>query len=148
MGRAIQSKIPSHIEGQYVVSGHVEYNDRGLPEKQYVSSFVTTPITSIDPINTSLPHTTVTYDSMGRAILSTNPDGTYSSVEYTDWTTTTTDANGHMQKSYFDAYGRLIIKEEYLGADGRSPQYAYQPYALYAATQYTYDSETSNSTSA
>ena len=48
---------------------------------------------------------------------------------------------GDIQKSYFDAYGRLIKKEEYTGADGRSPYYPATLYTLYATTNYTYDSE-------
>ena len=72
---------------------------------------------------------------------SVNPDGTFVSVSYDDWTTTTRDENGHQQKLYNDAYSRLIKKEEYFGADGRSPQYPLQAFNLYASTNYFYDSE-------
>ncbi|MDV7400168.1 hypothetical protein RZS08_52630, partial [Arthrospira platensis SPKY1] len=95
----------------------------------------------VDTIDPQTPHVTVQYDAMGRQIQSTNADGTYATVSYDDWTVTGTDENGHMQKSYFDAYGRLIIKEEYTGADGRSPDYPAAAYTLYATTHYSYDSE-------
>ncbi len=142
-GRLIQSKSPSEVAGRYIVSGQVEYNTRGLPEKQYGSFFSTNPVDFIEPINTSRPHTTVSYDAVGRVIRSTNPDGTYSSVSYDDWMTETINENGHKQKSYADAYGRLIKKEEYLGADGRGGAsiYPQTAFTLYATTEYTYDSE-------
>jgi len=142
LGRLIQAKAKSGVEGQYVVSGQTEYNSRGLSEKKYLPYFTTNPMGTIDPINTNNPYTTIEYDDMGRAVKSINPDGSYSTVEYDDWATTTIDENGHKQKSYFDSYGRLVKKEEYEGADGRgAPIYSASSFNLYATTQYEYDSE-------
>ena len=141
LGRTIQSKTISAISGQYIVSGQVEYNSRGLAVKQYFNQFTLSGLTTIDAINTNIPHTTIGYDDMGRVVQSTNPDGTYSSVDYDDWTTRTINENGQKQESDFDAYGRLTAKREYTGVDGRSPHYAQSPYVLYATTQYEYDSE-------
>jgi len=139
LGRAVQAKTESEESDKFIVSGQVEFNSRGLPEKKYLPFFSTNPIDSFESINPSNPHATITYDPMGRAIQSTNPDGAYATVEYDDWMTTTIDENGHKQKSYFDAFGRLIQKEEYIGADGRSPHYPQTSYVLYATTVYTYD---------
>ncbi|MBM3248005.1 MAG: hypothetical protein FJZ10_01070 [Candidatus Omnitrophica bacterium] len=139
LGRLVQTKTESEEPNKFIVSGQTEYDSRGLPYKKYLPKFSTNPIDSIDAIDPTDPHSTVTYDAMGRVIQSTSPDGTYSSVQYDDWVTTTIDENGHKQKSYFDAYGRLVRKEEYTGADGRSPNYPASPYALYATTLYSYD---------
>ncbi|MCK5581374.1 MAG: VCBS repeat-containing protein [Candidatus Omnitrophica bacterium] len=141
LGRAIQSKAASATAGQYVVSGQTEYNSRGLPVKKYLPYFTSddmNTITAIDPLN---PAATVVYDAMGRAVQSINPDGSFADVVYTDWKTESINANGHKQASYFDAYGRLVQKEEYLGADGRNGYYPAEPYTVYATTLYAYDSE-------
>jgi len=141
LGRLIQSKSESGAMGQCVVGGQTEYNSRGLPQKKYLSRFTATPLTTPDPIDPSVTHTTTTYDAMGRAVQTTNPDGTYATVIYDDLTTTAIDENGHKQSSTVDAYGRLVQKQEYTGADGRSIYYPAQAYSLYATTNYSYDSE-------
>lgn len=141
LGRLIQTKAKSETAGQYVVSGQTQYNSRGLPEKKYLPFFTTVDMNSMTAIDTAKPKTVIDYDAVGRMLKTTNADGTFANVTYDDWTTSATDENGHMQKSQFDAYGRLIRKEEYLGADGRSPHYPAGAYTLYAATLYTYDSE-------
>ena len=140
-GRLAQTKARSEVNGRYVINGQTQYDSRGLKSRQYLPAFSTNPMDVIDTIDTAKPHTLMTYDAMGRAVKTTNPDGTFASVSYDDWTLTATDENGHRQKSHFDAYGRLIKKEEYLGADGRSPNYPAKPYTLYATTLYSYDSE-------
>jgi len=141
LGRTIQSKVPSFLPGQYTVSGQTEYNSRGLAIKQYLPYYTTTAINSVNPINPTNLYTSIEYDAMGRVIKSVNPDGTYSTVVYDDWRTMTIDENGHKQESDFDAYGRLIEKREYTGADGRSSDYPAAAYSLYATTKYEYDSE-------
>ncbi|MCB9747816.1 MAG: fibronectin type III domain-containing protein [Candidatus Omnitrophica bacterium] len=141
LGRVIQSKAKAGEVGQFIIAGQTQYNNRGQVEKQYLPFFTTSSINSINPINANNPHSTVTYDAMGRVIQTTNPDGTYASVEYNQWTTRAINENGHMQESNFDAYGRLIRKHEYTGADGRSPHYPSVNYVPYATTQYQYDSE-------
>ncbi len=140
-GRLAQAKARSEVNGRYVINGQAQYDSRGLKSRQYLPAFSTNPMDVIDAIDTAKPNTLITYDAMGRPVKTTNPDGTFANVSYDNWTTTATDENGHMQKSYFDAYGRLIKKEEYLGADGRSPYYPAKPYTLYATTLYLYDSE-------
>ncbi len=141
LGRLIQTKSEAETPGQFIVIGQTEYNSRGLPVKKYFSFFSNNSIDSIDPINTSGPKSTLLYDAMGRAVRTTNPDGTYASASYDDWETSAINENGHKQKSIFDAYGRLIRKEEFTGADGRSPHFPANAYTLYASTQYVYDSE-------
>ena len=140
-GRLVQSKTTSAIEGQYVVSGQSVYNDRGLPTNQFLPFFSTNPVDEIEDIDLSRPHITLAYDAQGRVITRTNPDNTYASVIHEDWKVTTIDENGHKQVSFFDARGRLIEKQEFLGADGRSVHYPASAYTLYASTRYEYDSQ-------
>jgi len=142
LGRVLQSKSISATPGQYIVSGQTEYDSRGLAVKKYVPFFSTEAFETLVAIDTGCDHASVEYDAMGRAVENTSPDGSKANVEYTDWKTTTIDENGHKQSSLFDAYGRLIIKEEYEGADGRFPSvYPQETYTLYATTQYKYNSQ-------
>lgn len=140
LGRMIQSKQQID-EGKFIVGGQQQYNARGLGEKQYLPIFSTSGFDTIDPIDTNRPHGLIEYDELGRVIKSVNPDGTYSNVIYKNWKTESINANGHKQASIYDAYGRLIKKIEYTGADGRSSHYLQEAYQVYAQTSYVYDSE-------
>jgi len=139
LGRLYETKDLGPIAGQYIVSGQTEYDSRGLPVKKYLPYFTSNYLSVMDDIDPTKPNSQVSYDPMGRIVTKTNPDGTYSSVTYNQWSTTTTDENGHMEQSTVDAFGRLIQKQEYMGADGRSPNYPSSPYVLYATTNYFYD---------
>ena len=111
LGRVIQTKSPTAQAGQYVVNGQTTYTSRGLPSRKYVPFFSMNPIDTIETIDTTRANTQLFYDAMGRMMKAVNPDGTYSTMSYDDWASTTIDENGHQQKSYYDAYGRLIKKE-------------------------------------
>ncbi|MBZ0166868.1 MAG: hypothetical protein K8I00_08670, partial [Candidatus Omnitrophica bacterium] len=142
LGRKIQTKTVSGEPGKFIVSNQVEYNERGLPVKAYLPYYTTNDLSTMDPLNPSAPFVLTEYDALGRVIKVVQPDGvTYSNVEYDDWTTTAYDENGRMQKSYVDAFGRLVRKEVYKGADGRAPDYPASSYELDTATEYAYDSE-------
>jgi len=141
LGRLIQTKTRSGTENQYIVSGQVEYNSLGKPLYQYLPRFTTNDLDTMDPIDPQKPRTTMSYDAVGRVVQVDNPDGTYANTIYDDWSVASIDANGHQQVSYFDAYGRLIKKEEYTGADGRCSYYPQEAFTLYAATHYKYDSQ-------
>ncbi len=140
LGRLIETKSRGAASGQYIIGGQTEYNSRGLPVKKYAARFTSNDLNTMDPINPSVAFAQIAYDAMGRTTQITNPDGTYSNVVYDHWMTTSIDENGHMSRSYVDASGRLIKKEEYAGADGRSVDYPAVSYTLYATTNYTYDS--------
>ncbi len=140
LGRLLQAKSWGPKAGQYIVSGQSEYNSRGLPVKKYLPRFTSNGLNVMDPIDSTVPSSKFTYDAMGRVIKSTNPDGRFSSVTYDHEITRMVDENGHMQKSYVDAFGRLAKKEEYTGADGRAIDYPKTSYyTLYATTKYVYD---------
>jgi len=72
-----------------------------------------------------------TYDAIGRAILTTNPDGSTASAGYTPWVVTGIDASGHQKRETRDAYGRLKKVEEFTGV---APSVS-----LYSTTNYKYD---------
>lgn len=142
LGRLIQTNSKSEDPTKIIVSGQTEYDFRGLPSKKYLPYFKTAALDDLTGIDPAKPYASLSYDAMGRVVQTTNPDGTYSTAIYDDWKTETINENGHKQASYFDAYGRLIKKEEYSGADGRFPSvYPSDPYAVYATTLYEYDSE-------
>ncbi|MCD4781571.1 MAG: fibronectin type III domain-containing protein [Candidatus Omnitrophica bacterium] len=143
LGRSIQSKVPTTTPGKYLVSGEGEYDNRGLPVKQYIPRIVSeTSLDTVEVLDTNNKHTIMTYDEMGRVTRTDNPDTSYSDVVYDDWTTEMYDMNGHRQDARHDAYGRLIEKIEYVGADGRDSHYQdTQGYTEYARTHYAYDSE-------
>jgi len=140
LGRLIQNKSESGYASTFTVSGQTEYDQRGLSIKKYLPYFSINPVDVIDPIDSTRPFVEIDYDAMGRAVQTTNPDGSYSSVLYDGWTTTSIDENGHKQVSYADVFGRLIKKEEYFGADGRSEHYSQNAYILFSTTLYGYDS--------
>lgn len=71
------------------------------------------------------------YDAMGRATLTTNPDGSTASATYTPWVVTGVDASGHQKRESRDAYGRLKKVEEFTGV---APAVS-----LYSTTNYKYD---------
>ncbi|MCZ2290060.1 MAG: hypothetical protein LC138_14600, partial [Anaerolineales bacterium] len=67
------------------------------------------------PLTQSMPHTTgawyyttTEYDSMGRAISVTAPDGSATTYNYNGLTTSVTDANGHTHTTVTDILGRTL----------------------------------------
>ena len=139
LGRLIETKSLGPNAGQYIATSQTVYDNRGLPLTKYTPYFTNNSLDTLDSINTSNPKFIFTYDWMGRVLTKTNPDSTYSSIAYNQWTTTTTDENGHMQQSTNDAFGRLVQKQEFLGADGRSPFYPAVAPTVYATTTYMYN---------
>lgn len=147
LGRTIQRKRESGTPGQYIVSGQVEYDIFGRPEYKYLPQFTNEGLNIITAIDTGKPKTQFIYDNSGRVVQTINPDGTYLNVQYDLWTTAAIDENGHRQETDVDAYGRLIEKRDYIGADGRDVNYPVTTgpvdghYTLYTRTTYDYDSE-------
>jgi YD repeat-containing protein len=141
LGRLIQTKTETVSASQFIIAGQTQYNSRGLPQYKYVPRFTTNALTVMDPVITSQPRVTITYDAMGRVLKTTNPDGTYSNTEYDGWHTYQYDERGARKDFAYDAYGRVWRVREYWGYDGRSALYPALVYSIYAGTQYVYDSE-------
>jgi len=139
LGRTIQTRTPAEDPNKQVVTGVPEFNNRGLVIKQWVPYFSDlstsyVPITN-EPGWENLVKVQYTYDPPKRLLSIIDPDGSTSSTAYDDWTTTSTDANGHQTKRTNDAYGRLIKVEEFNG--GSTYTTAYQHDALNNLTRTT-----------
>ena len=117
LGRSIQTRSPTEDPGKQVVTGSVEFNNRGLAVKQwtpYFSNFSTSyvPVTS-EPGWETLAKVAYTHDPTRRPLSVIDPDGATTTTAYDDWAVTTTDAKGHQTQHTNDAYGRLIQIEEF-----------------------------------
>ncbi len=143
LGRLIETKSPAEDDPQtgqprQIISEIVRYDSRGQVSEKYLPYFVEASPNYVTPTFETY-HSSFDYDPVGRVIQTTNPDLTYSNINYSDWVTTTTDENGHRKIQYQNAYAQITKVEEYSGTDGRSPNYPYQAYSLYSTTQYEYD---------
>ena len=140
-GRAIYSASvaeadPQTQEPRQVVSGLTRYNTKGQPIEKYLPYFRPERADYLEP-DYSLPHSSLSYDSLGRVTEATNPDLSRSSSIYSLWSVANIDPNGHKTAKHFDAWGRIIRVEEFTGADSRSKDYPYQPYEAYSSTKLT-----------
>ncbi|MEW6008874.1 MAG: toxin TcdB middle/N-terminal domain-containing protein [Candidatus Omnitrophota bacterium] len=130
VGRLIETKSPAEndpVTGmpRQIISGVVTYTQRGEVKEKYLPYFVDGENANFVTPDYSSPKITFTYDALGRLIQSTNPNLTYSSVSFSDWTTTKTDENGHSKKEYYDAYGNLIQVDEYNSGQTYTTRYEY-----------------------
>jgi YD repeat-containing protein len=77
-----------------------------------------------------------TYDSLGRVLNTTHPDGSLSKTCYADWVTVEVDRRQHRTRHTRDAYGRTLKIEEYSGTFASCDGAVGTPYAT---TFYQYD---------
>ena len=110
---------------EYIISGIVTYNSRGQIEKQYLPYYQYSTTSSFSSPNTAGYYFSFDYDPVGRLTQSTNPDGTYSSTNYSDWTLTKTDENGNYHTYYNDTYGRVTKVEEHNDSETYTTTYTY-----------------------
>ncbi len=139
LGRTLAVKTPAATPNQFIVSGQKTLNNRGEAVKDYLPFLSSSDWTALEATDPSRDGASYKNDALGRRERTTFADGTYATFSYTPTLTTVIDPNGHMQKSYADARGRLIKKEEYTGADGRWPDYPQSAFNVYATTLYGYD---------
>ncbi len=129
MGRLIESKSPAEADPQtetprQIISGITEYNSRGMVDKKYLPYFVDSSPDFVAPTYAQA-YSSFQYDGLGRVIQTTNPDLTYSTTSYSDWTVTVTDEEGHYKTYYYDARKRLIQVNEHNDGQTYSTTYAY-----------------------
>ena len=77
--------------------------------------------------DTTVKATTYGYDTLGRPVLTTNPDGTTVSRIFDHWTVTETDENGYAKSYLFDAYQRLTTVIENNSGQSYTTQYLRDP---------------------
>lgn len=140
-GRLLLSKEQSDEEGLFVVIGQVEYNELGLAYKQYLPYYSSEDPYFLEPVDPTRPHSTQNFDELNRVVKTINPDGTFATITYNPRVTIYVNENGHQRSVKSDAFGRVIEKTNYSGADGRSSHYPQQNFSPYATSRYEYNSE-------
>ncbi len=129
LGRTIQTRVPAQDTAKQIVTGAVEFNARGAVIKQYLSYFSVNqqaykPLQD-EPGYTGFAAATYEYDALGRSTKTTAPGGFITQAAYSDWTATTTDAEGHVTRQTSDAFGRLAQVEEVNGVSTYTTRYQY-----------------------
>jgi len=113
LGRLIQAKTEAEEASQQILSGVAVYDHRSLVNKQYLPYYVDKTSDYTEPDYDNKPYVEFEYDCLGRTTKVINPDGTFSTTEYSDWTITQTDENTNYTTRINDAYGRVIEVREY-----------------------------------
>ncbi|MCI0528195.1 MAG: fibronectin type III domain-containing protein, partial [Nitrospira sp.] len=132
-GHTIQTKAEGPSSTQWITVD-TGYNSWGLVEGVSIPHH-----TSISPYTTpqtQQPKTTTSYDSLRRIIEVINTDGTKTNWCYDKWITRVMDPKRHQKRETRDAYGRLIIVEEYEGIYSDCNSSIGTPYST---TTYQYD---------
>ncbi len=129
-GQVIQTQAPSEEAGKMMLSGPVDYNNRGLVSAQYLGykaastgAFISNPIKA--------KGTSFTYDAVGRVIRTDYPDGTYITNVYNKYVTASIDQTGKYVQYTADAYGRNVTTWTFTGSNPNLTPYA--------STNYEYD---------
>lgn len=130
LGRVIQTQGPYETAG-YLVLTDTSYNARGLIQNGGLPRILSgTGGSHFAPTWGNVPHTTTSYDALGRTTSVAYPDSSQESFSYSGLRTTAIDRNNHQKVEERDAFGRLTLVEEYTGSGA---------YTRYATTNYHYD---------
>ncbi|MEW6323821.1 MAG: RHS repeat-associated core domain-containing protein [Nitrospirota bacterium] len=119
LGRAYRMVAEGPVPGKTIVQ-ETTYDPRGLIIKKSLPYFSS---------GETPRYTTMDYDAIGRAVKTTGPDGTITTVSYSGLTMTTIDVNGQPHRQITDAHGRTIQVDEYETG----------PVTPSATTRYQYD---------
>jgi len=114
LNREIKTESESENPSENIIQ-ETHYNNFGNVSK------IVAPRTSSE----TYLNTTTEYDSLGRLIKITNPDGTAKSVEYSQLKTTAFDERGNKIQSEKDIYGNIIKVMEFNGNDVYETGYEY-----------------------
>jgi YD repeat-containing protein len=125
LGRVIQKQNDGL--GTNLILVNTEYDARNHAKRVSNPYYVTATGGTYQTPDWTKPATQHQYDPIGRETQQTNPDTTTRAWQYTLWTTTFTDENGHPKKTTNDAFGRTVQVQEFNQG------------ALYATTTYAYD---------
>ncbi len=124
LGRVIQKQTPSATSGQVILT-NTAYDVRGKVWRVSNPYAVTASSGTYQSPNWSQPFTEHLYDPIGREIRTNNPDGTFQTITYNQWTTTFTDANNHPKQTIADAFGRTIQVKEFNAGQTYTTRYQY-----------------------
>ena len=114
LGRVIKTETDSDTPSQKIISEAYYDNYGGISK-----------IISPRKGNEPALETVNQYDSFGRLIQVTNPDGSSRQAEYSQLKTTSFDENGHKNQIDKDAYGNIIKVTEFNGNDIYETFYEY-----------------------
>lgn len=101
--------------GGEVVESATQFGARGMPVRSYLPQRVAG--SAWAPPASGLPHTSMQYDALGRAIRTVRPDGSTATVTYTPGMIEETDPSGARTRRHLDATGHVVRIEQLLGAD-------------------------------
>jgi RHS repeat-associated protein len=122
-GRARQTKTPG-VAGTQSVSGAVTFNAEGLIEKQYLPTTATFS-TMMVKVSTTAPHSSYSYDALGRLIQWTNPEGKSSFSSFKNRVETMVNAVGQKREVEWDGFGRIHVVREYVNGSVFGTLYNY-----------------------
>ncbi|HLB46415.1 MAG TPA: SpvB/TcaC N-terminal domain-containing protein, partial [Anaerolineales bacterium] len=133
LGRTVQAQGPTETSGQWLVTD-TGYDARGLVKfsglPRTVSGAGGVRLSPPDSNWTNVPHSTTSYDAVGRVTTLQYSDNSVASTSYDGLRTTFINQNNYKTVQEIDAFGRLVKVEEYTGGN---------PYTLYATTSYQYN---------
>ncbi len=125
-GRKVQVRQPAEEAGKQSVTGAGEYDGKGQMVKQWTAYFDTFSEDYVPaPVASLASPEEYTYDPIGRLISTKTSAGALSTIAYSDWVTTYTDAKGNVRRLTTDAFGRVILVEEVNGGATYSTRYTY-----------------------
>ena len=143
LNRLLYTKVPSVTPDQFILSGQAEYDSQGRALKTYLPRYTFGNLNVLEFPHSTDPHSTNSYDALGRHLETINADGTRSNQEYDLWTIASFDENGHKKSAEFDAFGRIAKVIAHEGSDGRFDPQRYPDtqgnYPPRMTTSYKYD---------
>lgn len=145
LGRLIETKVdaepdPSGGQARQIVKDVVTFNAQGKAKEKYNPYFVAASNAGYSAPGAEVGKTAMEYDCVGRVTQITNPDFTYRTIQYSDWVETKTNENGAQVSSTYDAYNRLIQKDEFNQGQTYTTKYQYD-LSYYDASDYLYKKE-------
>ncbi|MEM7533265.1 MAG: toxin TcdB middle/N-terminal domain-containing protein, partial [Chloroflexota bacterium] len=130
LGRSLQTRSEA-ANGQVVIKEAVAFHARQGVAQTFLPFYADTmAYAAPDP---ALPHTTTSYDAMGRPIRSQNPDGSFSRIDYSPLMQVQYDEEDNRIGSphfdtpktlFYDGFGRVISVEEINHVGGVREVYA------------------------
>jgi uncharacterized repeat protein (TIGR01451 family) len=143
--RPIQSQAESATSGQSILTNQA-YDAVGQVQKESLPYFYGAAGGTYRTPDWGKPYTSYTYDALGRAVRTTNPDGTWTEHHYglsgMLWYDDVIDENRHLKGFLYDPFGQMVQVLEAVGTCGLWGYTCGQgetAWAISAQTSYGYD---------